>query len=70
MKVRDSVLLKMTGVGLATVGVILGLNYLFGDWGIIIFWSGILAYLLWIMYLMQVDTAIRKQQDLVDKLKK
>ena len=70
MKVRDSVLLKMTAVGLATVGVILGLHYLFGDWGIIIFWSGVLAYLLRILYLMQVDTAIRKQQDLVDKLKK
>jgi len=69
MKVRDSVLLKMTAVGLATVGVILGLNYLFGDWGIIIFWSGILAYLLRIMYLMQVDIATRKQQDLADRLK-
>jgi len=70
MKVRHSVLLKMTGVGLATVGVILGLNYVFGDWGIIIFWSGVLAYLLRIMFLMQVDIATRKQQDLVDRLKK
>jgi hypothetical protein len=70
MKVRDTVLLKMTGVGLATVGVILGLTYLFGDWGIIIFWSGVLVYLLRILYLMQVDTAIRKQQDIIDRLKK
>ena len=69
MNVRDSVLLKMTGVCLATVGTILGLNYLFGDWGLIIFWSGILAYLLYIMFQMQVDTESRKRQDLVDKLK-
>jgi len=70
MNVRDSVLLKMTGVCLATVGTILGLNYLFGDWGLIIFWSGILAYLLYIMFQMQVDTESRKRQDLVDRLKK
>ena len=69
MNVRDSVLLKMTGVCLATVGTILGLNFLFGDWGLIIFWSGILAYLLYIMFQMQVDTESRKRQDLVDKLK-
>jgi hypothetical protein len=70
MKIRNSVLLKMTGVGLATVGVILGLQYILGDWGIIIFWSGLLAYLLRLMYLMQVDIATRKQQDIVDRLKK
>lgn len=70
MNVRDSVLLKMTGVCLATVGTILGLNYLFGDWGLIIFWSGILAYLLYIMFQMQVATESRKRQDLVDRLKK
>ncbi len=69
MNVRDSVLLKMTGVCLATVGTILGLNYLFGDWGLIIFWSGILAYLLYIMFQMQVSTETRKRQDLVDRLK-
>lgn len=69
MNVRDSVLLKMTGVCLATVGTILGLNYLFGDWGLIIFWSGILAYLLYIMFQMQVSTEARKRQDLVDRLK-
>lgn len=70
MTIRNSVLLKMTGVCLATVGTILGLNYLFGDWGLIIFWSGILAYLLYIMFQMQVDTESRKQQDLIDRLKK
>ena len=69
MNVRNSVLVKMTGVCLATVGTILGLNYLFGDWGLIIFWSGILAYLLYIMFQMQVSTETRKRQDLVDKLK-
>lgn len=70
MNVRDSVLVKMTGFCLATVGTILSLNYLFGDWGLIIFWSGILAYLLYIMFQMQVDKESRKRQDLVDKLKK
>jgi hypothetical protein len=38
-------------VGSATVGVILGLNYLFGDWGLIIFWSAVLAFLLRMNYI-------------------
>lgn len=70
MNVRNSVLLNMIGVSLATVGTIFGLHYVFGDWGIIIFWSGLLAYLLRMMYLMKVDQAVREQQDIVDRLKK
>ena len=69
MTVRNSVLVKMTGVCLATVGTIFGLNYLFGNWGLLIFWSGILAYLLYIMFQLQVSRETRKYQDLVDKLK-
>ena len=69
MTVRNSVLVKMTGVCLATVGTIFGLNYLFGNWGLIIFWSSIIVYMLYILFQMQVDTETRKRQDLVDKLK-
>jgi hypothetical protein len=70
MTIRNSVLLNMIGFSLGTVAVIFGLHYLFGDWGIIIFWSGILAYLLRQMYLMKVDQAMREQQEIIDQLKK
>ena len=45
------VLFKMTVVGLATVGTILSLHYVFGDWGLIIFWSAVLAFLLRMNYI-------------------
>jgi hypothetical protein len=69
MTVRSRVLLNMFLTVAGTVGTILGLQFFFGDYGIIIFWSGLLAYLLYIMYHVQVGIATRKQQDLVDKLK-
>ena len=70
MNVRNLVLVKMTGFALATVATILGLQYLFGDWkGLIIFWSGLIAYLLYIMFQMLVSSETNKRQDLVDRLK-
>ncbi len=45
------VLLKMTAVGLTTVAIILSLHYVFGDWGLIIFWSAVLTGLLRLNYM-------------------
>jgi len=47
--------INMVLVGVATWAVIMGLHYLFGSWGIIIFWSGVLAYLLKLLYEMQAQ---------------
>ncbi|NDB85572.1 MAG: hypothetical protein EB127_23145 [Alphaproteobacteria bacterium] len=69
MNVRNLVLLKMVAFCVVAISTILGLQYLFGDWGMIIYWSVLIAYLLYIMFQMLVDTESRKRQDLVDKLK-
>ena len=50
-----NVWINMVLVGLATYAVIMGLHYLFGGWGIIIFWSGVLAYLLKLVFEMQAS---------------
>lgn len=70
MKVRTKAFLQTVGAVIGTGATIFTLDYLFPKYGLLVFWSGIMLYMLYIIYNMRVSTLESEQQQIIDQLKK
>lgn len=70
MKVRTKAFLQIIGSVAASVGAALLLDYVFPKYGIAIYMSLVLAYLLWCLYNIRVITLQAEQEKVIDILKK
>ena len=70
MKVRTKAFLQTIGGLSAGAGVVFGLDYFFPKYGLLIWFSGILLYLIWIMFQARVSILENEQNRIVDELKK
>ena len=70
MKVRTKAFLQTFGGLAAGAGTVMLLDYLSPKYGFIIFMSGVLLYLAYIMYEARVFMLESKQNRIVDELKK
>ena len=70
MKVRTKAFLQVVAGLSAGAGTVLLLEFIFPKYGILIWMSGILLYLIYIMYEARVSMLESEQNRIVDELKK
>ena len=70
MKVRTKAFLQVVAGLVAGAGTVLLLEFIFPKYGILIWMSGILLYLIYIMYEARVSMLTSEQDRIVDELKK
>jgi len=69
MKVRTKAFFQTIGAVTGGAGTVILLDFITPKYGLVIFMSGLLIYLMWIMYNLRVSMLEREQDKIVDILK-
>ena len=70
MKIRTKVFWEIIGYIVLTIAIIFSLEFFFGKYGIMIYVSGVLLYLLYCLYNIRVSMLEREQDRTIEELKK
>lgn len=70
MKVRTKAFLQIAGTLFAMIAIAVALDFFFPKFGMMIYMSGVMLYILWCLYNIRVLTLEHEQNTLIDKLKK